>query len=108
MNLLLKVINSNDFELDDIINLALKEKNISSNKIEKIGFLNGALQTFNVFKGFIPFDTRIKYSNFSVADYSMKTTDFYYEFARLLKKYNINSKGNFIIFLLEYIIFIWI
>lgn len=97
-----KIINAKDDNIDEIIKLKINELNSSSKKIEKLGFLN-AISSNPVYKGFIPCDTRIKYSNFGIEDYSMKTTDFIYEFIHLIKKYNLVNKGQIIHFLEHYI-----
>ena len=49
-----------------------------------------------MFKGFIPLNTRIKYANLNMEDYGMESTDFIYEFAHFIKKYNINNKASLI------------
>lgn len=94
MSLIERIINCSNEELDSIIKSSLEEKNNSSNNISALGFTSSNVIT--IFNGFIPFNTRIKYSNFSMSDYSMKTTDFYFEFARLLRKNKIQNKGQFI------------
>lgn len=103
MSLFENVINCSDDELDDIITMALQEKNDNSNKVGGLGFVNGNSNVIAMFNGFIPFETRIKYSSFSMGDYSMKTTDFYYDFARELRKNKIQTKGQFISFVESYI-----
>lgn len=103
MSLFESVINCTDDELNNIITKALQEKNNKSNKTEKLGFVNGTSGAITIFNGFIPFETRIKYSNFGMGDYSMKTTDFYYDFARQLRKNKIQSRGQFIAFVETYI-----
>lgn len=94
MSLFEKVISCTNEELDSIISSALEDKNNSSNNISTLGFISG--NAITVFNGFIPFNTRIKYSNFGIGDYSMKTTDFYFGFAKLLRKNKIQNKGQFI------------
>lgn len=103
MNLLESVINCSDEKLDKIIEKALHQKNDNSNKIEKIGFVNGTIGKVTIFSGFIPFETRINYSTLSMGNYSMKTTDFYYDFARQLRKNNIRTRDQFILFIELYI-----
>ncbi len=102
MDLLKKVLDCNEEELDIIIQQAIEEANSNSNKVEKLGFLNYG-KSNNLFKGFIPLNTRIKYSSLGMEDYSMQTTDYMYEFAHFIKKYNINSKAS-LIHNLEYFI----
>ena len=91
MDLLEKVRNCNNDELEGIIRDAINDKNENSNKIEKLGFLNN--KTNYKFFGFIPLDTRIKYSSMGVEDYSMKTTDFLYEFGDFIRKYDVSNKA---------------
>ena len=65
MDLLQKVLDCNEEELDIIIQQAIEEANSKSNKVEKLGFLNYG-KSNNLFKGFIPLNTRIKYSNLGI------------------------------------------
>ena len=102
MNLLQRISQSNDEELTAIINEEIKIANEASNKIGNLGFLNNGISNC-IFKGFIPLDTRIKYSSHGVEDYSMQTTDFIYEFAEFIKKYNILNNAS-IVYNLEYFI----
>lgn len=103
MSLFERVINCSDVELDDIITKAIQEKNDSSNKVEKLGFVNGNFNEITMFNGFIPLETRINYSRFGMGDYSMKTTDFYYDFARQLRKNKIQNRNQLISFVETYI-----
>ena len=92
MDLLQRILECNEEDIDAIIQQAIEEADSNSNKVEKLGFLDyGKLN--HLFKGFIPLNTRIKYSNLSIEDYGMQTTDYMYEFAHFIKKYNINTKG---------------
>lgn len=103
MNLLEEIIKCNsDEEIDELITEAIKEADKNSEKIEQLGFLDSS-RSINLFKGFIPLDTRIKYMNLSMEDYGMQTTDYFYEFAHYVKKYDINNKGALINFLEYYI-----
>jgi hypothetical protein len=70
----------------------IEEADFNSDKVEKLGFLDYGKLNY-LFKGFIPLNTRIKYSNLSIEDYGMQTIDYMYEFAYFIKKYNINTKG---------------
>ena len=97
-----RIMNSTDENVDEIIKTIINELNNNANKVERLGFLN-SISSNPVYKGFIPLDTRIKYSNFGVEDYSMKTTDFIYEFIKNIKKYNLTNKGQIIHFLEYYI-----
>ena len=102
MDLLQRIMECKDEEIDDIIKEAIEEANANSEKIEKLGFLNYG-KSNSLFKGFIPLDTRIKYGSLNIVDYSMQTTDYMYEFAHFIKQYNINTKG-YLIRNLEYFI----
>lgn len=93
MDLLEMVINCNsDEEIDKIIKEIIEEVDKNSIKVFQLGFLDDG-KTINVFKGFIPLNTRIKYMNFAMETYSMQTTDYFYEFAHFLRKYKINNRG---------------
>lgn len=91
---LLEIINNcnSDEEVNKIIKEKIEEADKNSIKVPQLGFLENG-KTINVFKGFIPLNTRIKYMNFAMETYSMQTTDYFYEFAHFLRKYKINNKG---------------
>lgn len=96
MDLLERILScSSDEEIDAIITEVIEEANRNGTRVEQLGFLDYGNEN-NLFRGFIPFDTRIKYSNMDIETYGMGTTDFFYEFAHILKKYNISSKGSLI------------
>lgn len=95
MNLLQRILECNEEDVDIIIQQAIQEADLNSEKVEKLGFLDYGKSNY-LFKGFIPLNARIKYSNFSIEDYGMQTTDYMYEFAHLIKKYHISSKGSLI------------
>ena len=97
-----KIINTPEENIDEVVKNRIDELNSKACKIEKLGFLN-FINSNPIHKGFIPLDTRIKYSNFGIEDYSMKTTDFIYEFIHDIKKYHLENKGQ-IIYYLEYFI----
>lgn len=99
MDLLEKIINcKTDEEADNLITEAIKNADKNSTKVEQLGFLNYG-KTNHFFKGFIPLKTRIKYENLAIETYSMETTDFFYDFAHFIRKYNISTKGGLIHFL---------
>ena len=102
MDLLQRILECNEEDIDTIIQQAIEEADSNSDKIEKLGFLDYG-KSNNLFKGFIPLNARIKYSNLSIEDYGMQTTDYMYEFAHFVKQYNINSKAS-LIHNLEYFI----
>ncbi len=95
MDLLQKIMECKEEDVDSIIETAINEANSNAAKVEKLGFLNNG-KSCSVFKGFIPLKTRIKYANLNMEDYGMESTDFIYEFAHFIKKYNINNKASLI------------
>ena len=92
MDLLQRIIECKDEEVDSIIEQAIKEANENAEKVDRLGFLP-YLKVNSVHKGFIPLSTRIKYSNLNIEDYGMETTDFIYDFAHFVRKNNIHSKS---------------
>lgn len=103
MDLLERILNCNsDEEANLIIAEEIEKANDNSSKIDILGFLDYG-KSNNIFKGFIPLDTRIKYASINMETYSMSTTDFFYEFAHFIRKYKINNKGA-LIHLLEFFI----
>jgi len=103
MDLLEKIMScSNEEEVDEIITEAIKKADENSTKVEQLGFLDCG-ESNCLFKGFIPFSTRIKYENLVPETYGMETTDFFYDFAHFVRKYNINDKRS-LIYGLEYFI----
>lgn len=95
MDVFQKILECKEEEVDSIIEAAINDANINAEKVEKLGFLDYG-KSYNVFKGFIPLKTRIKYANLNMEDYGMESTDFIYEFAHFIKKYNINNKASLI------------
>ncbi|MBR2833985.1 MAG: hypothetical protein IKE75_06175 [Bacilli bacterium] len=95
MDVFQKILKCKEEEVDSIIEAAINDANINAEKVEKLGFLDYG-KSYNVFKGFIPLKTRIKYANLNMEDYGMESTDFIYEFAHFIKKYNINNKASLI------------
>ena len=95
MDLLQRILECKEEEVDSIIEAAINEANIKAEKVEKLGFLDYA-NSHSLFKGFIPLKTRIKYGNINMEDYGMESTDFIYEFAHFIKKYNIKNKASLI------------
>ena len=95
MDVFQKILECKEEEVDSIIEAAINDANINAEKVEKLGFLDYGI-SYNVFKGFIPLKTRIKYANLNIEDYGMESTDFIYEFAHFIKKYNINNKSSLI------------
>ena len=89
-------------ELDKIIEEEINRINQNTPKVEQLGFIS-ILNNINIHKGFIPLNTKIKYENFAVETYSMKTTDFFYEYARFVRKYGIKTKSS-VIYTLEFFI----
>jgi hypothetical protein len=101
MDLFQRIIECDDKEVDSIIETAINEANINADKVNVLGFEN--ITAKSVFKGFIPLNTRIRYSNISLETYGMETTDFFYEFAHFIRKYNIKTK-NALVNSLEYFV----
>ena len=95
MDLFQKILECKEEDVDSIIGTAINEANANAEKVEKLGFLDYG-KSCSVFKGFIPLNTRIKYANLNIEDYGMESTDFIYEFAHFIKKYNINNKASLI------------
>lgn len=95
MDLLSRIINCSDEEVDLIIKEAIEKANNNATKIGMLGYIEHN-KSNNLFKGFIPLDTRIKYNNYTIENYGMETTDFMYEFAYFIRKYNINNKFSLI------------
>ncbi len=92
MNLLEQVLNAtSDEEADKIIAERIEKMNESATGEETLGFLNNN-KSISCHNGFIPFKTRIRYDNHAIETYSMDTTDFFYEFAHMLRKYKIDKK----------------
>ena len=102
MDLLQRIINCEPDEVDKIVAEAIKEIDAKAQQVGTLGFLNG-ISTNKIFKGFIPLNTRIRYSNNGVEDYGMGTTDFIYEFAHFIKQYGMDSKRSIIYFLENFI-----
>lgn len=96
MDLLNAILNSkDDYELKNIIDNAIVDANSKSTKIERLGFLDH-YNANTCHKGFISLTTRIKYASMNIESYSMATIDFFYEFAKFVKKNNINTKQGII------------
>lgn len=102
MDLFQKIIECKEEEIDSIIDMAIKKADASAEKVETLGFLKYG-QSHSIFKGFIPLNTRIKYASLNMEDYGMESTDFIYEFAHFIKRYNINTKAS-LIYNLEYFV----
>ena len=95
MILLDKISTCNEDEIDLLVDEEIKKYNKEDVSV-KLGFSNEA-KAYKVYKGFMPLNTRIRYSNISIEDYGMQTTDFIYEFAHLVKKNNASTKASLII-----------
>lgn len=98
MDLLDEINNCSLEQVDAIINKALNQIIQISEKGKRLGFSDGGLATSKIkaHKGFITPDSRIKYSNLSMNSYSMATNDYFYEFAKFVKKNNVKSKGTLV------------
>ena len=95
MELFQRILECEDKEVDSIIEVAINEADKNAEKVEKLGFLDYG-KSYNVFKGFIPLKTKIKYAKLNMEHYGMESTDFIYEFAHFIRKYNINNKASLI------------
>lgn len=95
MELFQQILECKEEEVDELIESVINKINKNAEKVEKLGFQDHG-KSKNVFKGFIPLNTRIKYANHNVEDYGMDTTDFIYEFAHFIRKYRINNKASLI------------
>ena len=102
MDVFQKILDCKEEEVDSIIEGAINDANLNAEKVEKLGFLDYG-KSCSVFRGFIPLKTRIKYATLNMEDYGMGSTDFIYEFANFIKKYNINNKAS-LIHTLEYFV----
>lgn len=91
MDLLQKILDCKEEEVDAIVKQAIEDADAQSNKVEELSPVFP-----RPFKGFIPLNARIKYIGLALESYNMQTTDFMYEFAHFIKKNNINSKGRLI------------
>lgn len=89
--------------VDALISEAIKDANKNSTAVEQLGFLDYDNWNY-LFKGFIPFNARIKYEKNALETYSMKTTDYFYEFAHFIWKHNINNK-NALVYNLQYFLY---
>lgn len=102
MDIIEKIINSSEEDIDKIVEEEIQRQDNLAHKIEQLGFINENIKDSS-FKGFIPLKTRIKYSNFAIETYSMETTDYIYSFAHFMKQHDIKDKAS-IIHYLEYFI----
>lgn len=102
MDLLEKIQNCNETEIDQIISEAIKQAEDNCHKEEMLGFCSN-IQKNIIHKGFISSTTQIRFSNYTMNSYSMKTTDYFYDFARYIKKRNITTKGSLIKIIENYI-----
>lgn len=92
-------------ELNSIVNSALKNAMATAENGKTLGFDENmsAVSKFKVHKGFIHPNTRIKYSNSTAYSYSMKTTDYIYDFAKYIKKLSINNRSSLVKYIENYI-----
>lgn len=95
MDLLTQIITCKDEELKEIIDNALANAIKESIPKEKLGFID-ATTAVTIHKGFIHPETKIQYTKGSIYNYSMRTRDFYYEFAKYIKNNRTPNIGNLI------------
>ena len=88
MELFQKILGCKEEKVDSIVEKAINEADTNAEKVEKLGFLDYG-KSCSIFKGFIPLKTRIKYANLNMENYGMESTDFIYEFAHFIKKFNL-------------------
>ena len=103
MDFLDKLLNCEMSEIDQLVDDRITYLSNNCEKEKIIGFIPGTTDLHAAHKGFIDFNTRIRFGVLSMLDYSMKTRDFYYTFARLVKHYNFKNVKNVIIFLMTFI-----
>ena len=95
MDLLTQIITCKDEELKEIIDNALANAIKESTPKEKLGFID-TTTAITIHKGFIHPETKIQYTKGSIYNYSMRTRDFYYEFAKYIKNNRTPNIGNLI------------
>jgi len=71
--------------LDDLVKKKLDKIYEKEKKVDNLGFVDN-VKTAVSHRGVIPKETRIKYCNMAIEDYSMRTTDYYYEFSKKNKR----------------------
>lgn len=105
MDLLEKINSCSDEELKSIVDNALSTSINNAKKVDRLGFSDNGFVTMRIepYEGFISPDSKIKYSNLTLNTYSMKTTDYIYDFVKQLKKYKINNKNSLVNFV-EYFV----
>lgn len=98
MDLLTVINNCTEEKLNLIIDKALEEIIKNSEKSKRLGFKDGglAIDKIPAHKGFISLDSRVRYSNGSIYTYSMKTKDYFYEFAKFIKNNNVKTMNHLV------------
>ena len=94
-DLITRIYNCLEEELNKIIDLELEKCIQNSKKQEFLGFGEN-MSKLTIHNGFIDPETQIRYSNGTMNSYSMKTTDYFYEFAKYIKDNKINSGGQIV------------
>ena len=94
-DLITKIHSCKEEELNKIIDLEL-EKNIQNSKKQEFLGFGENMSKLTIHNGFINPATKIRYSNGTMNSYSMKTTDYFYEFAKYIKNNKINTKGQIV------------
>lgn len=79
-----------DKEAHDLVTKRIKELDENATKVDMLGMNFNAADN-PAFKGFIPLNTKIKYSNMALETYKMKTTDYFYEFVDFLRENNFKN-----------------
>ena len=90
MDLLNIINNCSEEELKQVIDNALEQIDKNDGVEKTLGFAENmtAISKMLVHKGFITSNMRIRFSNGSMFSYSMKTRDYFYEFAKYIKNNN--------------------
>ena len=103
MDFLSKLLSCNEEDVNRIVDEELNDLLNNCEKKQYLGFIPGDRSLHEAHKGFIDFDTRIRFGVASTLNYSMKTKDFYYAFAHDVKRYNIQNIRSVIVFLMFFI-----
>jgi hypothetical protein len=101
MSFLEQILNCDEDKLEELITRRIEELNATSEK-KALGF-SSTLRKPELHKGFINLDSTIKFSRHSLISYSMRTTDFYLEYAMFIRKSKIMSRTQLVYYTLAFI-----
>ena len=79
MDFLSKLLSCNEEDVNRIVDEELNDLSNNCEKKQYLGFIPGDRSLHEAHRGFIDFDTRIRFGVASTLNYSMKTKDFYYD-----------------------------